>query len=492
MTTNLGPGAIVGWLRLHGTDNNLAGCAFLVSPDVVLTCAHVIGAHLGLGNPVPPKRPTGAVTIRFESLQAEVTGRVLPGGWFSNARPRPGDLSDIAVLRLDKPVLAISSLPAIARRMPTHTHAVLIHGAESNYKSYGQQVSGEMGGSNMSRGWRQIDPTNSARGFTVRNGFSGSPVLDDLGNVVWGMIVTIAEPDSGVAFAITAEDLLTALKRAGAESAVHLDDREQLAMKSMSEVLEHIRKNAFAEGRKKLLKLENSSAILSEPLRARIAYNRACLAETLDEALDYLTRWLKIGLDDAWKIEGKTPQNEIYRMGSDSDLRCLLDMRRDMVLQRIPKAYHKSLPRSLPVKRRYTPGGGCVPGNAVIHTPSGPRAVVRLREGHQVISFELGNNVSLVTTRIMRIHASRASKCVRLNEHLCFTLSQPLYDETGRRICAGDVEVGMKLLACSPDPILIRSKSVVSGYYEVYNLTTDHETHNYAAYDGILCHNKAE
>ncbi len=224
MAADLGPGAVVGWLRAHATEDGLAGCAFLIGPDIVLTCAHVVGAHLGLSKPVPKEPPTDSVTIRFEALQDEVTGQVLPGGWFRNVRAPPGELSDIAVVRLDQPIRVIWPLPAIAQRMPMESRPVLIHGAEADYKSYGQQVPGEIGGSNIPRGWRQIDPKSPARGFTVESGFSGSPVLDDLGNVVWGMVVAIAEQGSGVAYAIPAENLWIALQSAGAETMVRLSD----------------------------------------------------------------------------------------------------------------------------------------------------------------------------------------------------------------------------------------------------------------------------
>ncbi len=234
MAADLGPGAVVGWLRAHATADGLAGCAFLIGPDIVLTCAHVIGAHLGLPKPVPKEPPTALITIRFEALQDEVTGRVHPRGWFGNIRPAPGELSDIAVVCLDNPVRAILFLPAIAQRMPTQSRSVLIHGAETDYKSYGQQVQGEMGGSNIPRGWRQIDPRNSARGFTVENGFSGSPVLDDLGNVVWGMVIAVAEQGSGVAYAIPADDLWAALRSAGVETTLRLsraqDEAKQAQM----------------------------------------------------------------------------------------------------------------------------------------------------------------------------------------------------------------------------------------------------------------------
>jgi tetratricopeptide (TPR) repeat protein len=239
---DLGPGAVVGWLRAHATADDLAGCAFLIGPDIVLTCAHVVGAHLGLPKPVPKDPPADPITIRFEALQDELTGHVLPGGWFSNERPAPGDLSDIAVVYLDKPVEAISPLPAIAQRLPTQSRPVLIHGAEADYKSYGQQVPGEMSGSNIPRGWRQIDPTNSVRGFTVKNGFSGSPVLDDTGNVVWGMVVAVAEQGSGVAYAIAAENLWAALQSAGADTTVRIPDstdrQSEAAMTALREEYE--------------------------------------------------------------------------------------------------------------------------------------------------------------------------------------------------------------------------------------------------------------
>src|SRR5271154_828822 len=71
---DLGPGAVVGWLRAHDTADDLAGCAFLIGPDIVLTCAHVIGAHLGLPKTVPKEPPTDPITIRFEALQDELIG----------------------------------------------------------------------------------------------------------------------------------------------------------------------------------------------------------------------------------------------------------------------------------------------------------------------------------------------------------------------------------------------------------------------------------
>ena len=49
-------------------------------------------------------------------------------------------------------------------------------------------------------------------------------MLDDLGNVVWGMVVAVAEQGSGVAYAIPAENLWRALQSAGADTTVRLPD----------------------------------------------------------------------------------------------------------------------------------------------------------------------------------------------------------------------------------------------------------------------------
>ena len=212
---NHGPGGGVGWLRAHATEGGLAGCAFLIAPDLVLTCAHVIGAHLGLPNPAPAEAPRALVTIRFEAIQQELPGRVVPEGWFANSSPPPGGLADIAVIRLDAPFPADWVVPAIATRLPTERRPALVHGAEAGYQSVGQQVACDLAGSHNARFLRQLDPPASPRGFVVGPGFSGSPVMDELGNVVWGMVVSAATTGGGVAYAIPADRLWAALRTAG-------------------------------------------------------------------------------------------------------------------------------------------------------------------------------------------------------------------------------------------------------------------------------------
>ena len=48
----------------------------------------------------------------------------------------------------------------------------------------------------------------ASSGYKVRRGFSGAPVFDELGNTIWGMVVTVeTDPGIYVAFSIPAEDL---------------------------------------------------------------------------------------------------------------------------------------------------------------------------------------------------------------------------------------------------------------------------------------------
>jgi hypothetical protein len=54
-----GPWGAVAWLSGYNAEKTLAGAAFLIGSDIVLTCAHVIRDHLGLPTPTPPEPPRG-------------------------------------------------------------------------------------------------------------------------------------------------------------------------------------------------------------------------------------------------------------------------------------------------------------------------------------------------------------------------------------------------------------------------------------------------
>ena len=215
MARAAGPWTVVGWLGAQGTDGALAGAAFLIGSDIALTCAHVVRDHLGLGSPTPAEPPIDRIRVRFEALDREVSGQVLAKGWFPDSASTPDGLSDIAVIRLDNKVDGIT-IPAIARNIPNQRFDGLVFGAGPGYEDIGQEAQVKISGNPNIRGWRKLDA--EPIGFSVKRGFSGAPVMDELGNTVWGMIATVDAAGERVSFAITAEDLRQAMRTAGAAS----------------------------------------------------------------------------------------------------------------------------------------------------------------------------------------------------------------------------------------------------------------------------------
>ena len=75
MTAEHGPNATVAWLCTKTDPKQVAGAAFLVSPQLAVTCAHVIRDHLGLGAETPTVAPRDSGILRFEALEREVRRR---------------------------------------------------------------------------------------------------------------------------------------------------------------------------------------------------------------------------------------------------------------------------------------------------------------------------------------------------------------------------------------------------------------------------------
>ncbi|MBV9655764.1 MAG: trypsin-like peptidase domain-containing protein, partial [Acetobacteraceae bacterium] len=251
MPRELGPSAIVGWLK--APDGTLAGAAFLIGPDVALTCAHVIRDHLQLGRPTPAHRPDAKVTIRFEGARQTVEGSILPSGWFPDVPAEDEDLADIAVIRLDRR-LDGPPMPALARMLSNVEFEATVFGSEPGYQEIGQQASVKVNGTPSNRGWRQLD--SDGGGFAVERGFSGAPAMDARGNTVWGMVTTVDAKERKVSFAITAHDLRSALERAGADLHVRIsDDVDALARQALDGLL------ASHESEKAALKAESGREI---------------------------------------------------------------------------------------------------------------------------------------------------------------------------------------------------------------------------------------
>lgn len=220
MIINRGPGSFVGWLASFGDTKSIAGCAFLVAPNIALTCAHVVCKHLGQDRLTDLEITDHVIELSFEGFDQKITGQILSSGWFVNDGETHGKPTDIAVVYLTRPLIEAIRFPALAMLMPTQRTSVEIYGITAGFERFGKQVRGEMTGQNLANGRRQIDPVGLGYGFVVERGFSGAPVFDELGNSVLGMIVAVPAISNGVAYAINADDLWTALKIAGAQTSV--------------------------------------------------------------------------------------------------------------------------------------------------------------------------------------------------------------------------------------------------------------------------------
>jgi hypothetical protein len=191
----LGPAAIYGYMLLPGVPNQLAGGAFLLEPDLVVTCAHVVRDHLGLGKTTPKRPPKQIIKLHFPALGTERNGNVLPGGWYADPEDGGGRLlRDVALIRLTKPLddpelliipMAVTSPPAEGKGW--------IVGAGPGWQEYGQEIAVELGRAPNARGsWSATDLRG--HGPTTVQGFSGSPLLGESMTVIWGMVQRVAAP----------------------------------------------------------------------------------------------------------------------------------------------------------------------------------------------------------------------------------------------------------------------------------------------------------
>jgi hypothetical protein len=228
MPDDLGPAAVLGWLSQPGpeanSERNLAGAVFLLSPELAVTCTHVICDHLGLKTP-PEVAPETPIALRFEALGVDIKATVLPEGWYPDTRAgTAGDLRDVAFLCLSTPVEAegLRYLP-FAPWVPRGGRPALVFGAESGYQDMGQNVRVKLAENMNVRGLWQLDLTSSTS-FKVVRGFSGAPLLDEAGTVIWGMVVRVDAKERPIAFAVGADRLYEARRRLTREVSVVVSD----------------------------------------------------------------------------------------------------------------------------------------------------------------------------------------------------------------------------------------------------------------------------
>ena len=209
----LGPAAIYGYMSLSTSQSELAGGAFLLAPDLVVTCAHVVRDHLGLGRVTPDEAPQGVIKLRFPAIDCERDGNVIPGGWHGD--PKEGGarlLRDVALIHLTEPVNDPEVLIVpLAVTSPPPGGGAWIVGAGPGWQEHQQEIKVELGHAANARGRWQVTDLRG-HGATVVPGFSGSPLFGESMTVIWGMVQQVGDPGERTTLVLGADRLHEALR----------------------------------------------------------------------------------------------------------------------------------------------------------------------------------------------------------------------------------------------------------------------------------------
>ncbi|MDG4838746.1 trypsin-like peptidase domain-containing protein [Micromonospora sp. WMMD967] len=203
MAEDISPAAALG--RLRGRSGQVVGTAFLVTADLVITCAHVVSAALG-GDHFDAAAPTETVTIEFPLVGDDAPGSSYQGSVVSWWPARLDGSGDTAVLRLDRrPPVGIH--PArLTLTEPDWGDKVRVFGFPADLTDeYGVWVEAELR-ARQGAGWLQVESPPHQRG--IGQGFSGSPVWSPAAGII-GMVVA-AERGNTTAYLIPVRTLVEA------------------------------------------------------------------------------------------------------------------------------------------------------------------------------------------------------------------------------------------------------------------------------------------
>lgn len=186
--------------RICTTTGQVVGAGFLVGPNVVATCAHVIAYATGTDpNAVQP--PDSIVAVDFPLLPSTGPRRARVRRW----TPIAGDgRGDIAILELDGAVGDSVAPPPFWRAHDPWGREFRMFGFPAELPD-GVWASGEFR-ERQGTGWLQLQRVG---GQPITRGFSGAPVWDSGTDAVVGM-AAVADPRgyTGTAFMIPIADVL--------------------------------------------------------------------------------------------------------------------------------------------------------------------------------------------------------------------------------------------------------------------------------------------
>lgn len=186
-------------VRIRRADGTIAGSGILLSPDRVLTCAHVVGRHeevtaefVGAGSRVP-----------------EVAARVAGDAYRPEERDRNGDpIGDVALLELDRPRPAGEATKL--HRVSAPGRQVRMYGFPARHNGGLWLPASVLGGCGRDG---QVQLRAPGPEEAARPGFSGGGVVDLATDRVIGMVVASApEKGGGYSFMSPAETVVRHLR----------------------------------------------------------------------------------------------------------------------------------------------------------------------------------------------------------------------------------------------------------------------------------------
>lgn len=190
-------------VRIRRANGTIAGSGILLSPDRVLTCAHVVGRDEEV-----TAEFVGAAGTRVPAVAARVTG----DAYRPEELDRNGDpVGDVALLELDRPRPAAEATSL--HRVSAPGRQVRIHGFPAAHNGGLWLPASVMGGCGRDG---QVEVRPISPGAAVRPGFSGGGVVDLATDKVIGMVLAgTREKGGGHSFMSPAETVVQHLPEVG-------------------------------------------------------------------------------------------------------------------------------------------------------------------------------------------------------------------------------------------------------------------------------------
>jgi len=184
----------MGICRVIAPNGDIVGTAFLISDQLVLTCAHIVEAA--------KSGPGQVISLKFVNSEEKFTARVDAQFW------RSSENGDVAFLRLEKNPENIVPLRLGAAKQSLSGNMIQVFGYQRMGAIDGIHARGEILGMVM----ENDQPLLQLRSKEFMQGYSGAPVWDEKRGVVVGMVVSVYKSDASgkmrdTAFAIPSETL---------------------------------------------------------------------------------------------------------------------------------------------------------------------------------------------------------------------------------------------------------------------------------------------